>query len=172
MIFTASGTQTAQAEQAATSTIPVVFVIGTDPVKFRLVASMNRPGGNVTGVTLLTTSMAQKRLDVLREMVPTATRFALLLNPRNPNFDLLREEVQEAARSIGRETLVLSVSSEADFDRAFEKLVEEKAQGQDRGLWFLEAGFGPCHSTSQPTFRDLEGAARWISERLREFSKA
>src|SRR5215207_7301232 len=90
VIFTASGTQTAQAAQAATSTIPVVFVIGTDPVKFKLVASMNRPGGNVTGVTLLTTSMAQKRLDVLREMIPKATRFALLLNPRNPNFDLLR----------------------------------------------------------------------------------
>jgi putative ABC transport system substrate-binding protein len=129
VIFTASGTQTAQAAQAATSTIPVVFVIGTDPVKFKLVASMNRPGGNVTGVTLLTTSMAQKRLDVLREMVPKATRFALLLNPRNPNFDLLRDDVEAAARSIGREILVLSVSSEDDFEKAFEKLTAEKAEG-------------------------------------------
>jgi putative tryptophan/tyrosine transport system substrate-binding protein len=129
VIFTASGTQTAQAAIAATSTIPIVFVVGTDPVKFKLVSSITHPSANATGMSLLTTAMARKRLDVLRLMVPSAKTFALLLNPKNPNFNYLRDDVSEAALALGVQIFVLSVSKEEDFDTAFEQVIERHIDG-------------------------------------------
>src|SRR4051812_21550036 len=129
VIFTASGTQTAQAAIAATSTIPIVFVVGTDPVKFKLVSSIAHPSANVTGVSLLTTAMARKRLDMLHLMVPSAKTVALLLHPKNPNFDYLREDVSEAALALGDQVFVVSVSKEEDFDTAFEQIVEHHIDG-------------------------------------------
>ena len=117
----------AMAAKAATTTIPIVFVVGFDPVKLGLVASLARPGGNLTGVSLLNAELAQKRLALLHELVPTATIIALLVNPTNPNAETLSQDTQAAARTLGLELHVLHASSERDFDAAFATLVRERA---------------------------------------------
>jgi len=113
----------AVAAKAATTTIPIVFVVGFDPVKLGLVASLSRPGGNLTGVSLLNAELASKRLALLHELVPTATIIALLVNPGNPNAESLSQDTQAAARTLGLELHVLHASSERDFDAAFAALV-------------------------------------------------
>jgi putative tryptophan/tyrosine transport system substrate-binding protein len=113
----------AMAAKAATTTIPIVFVVGFDPVKLGLVASLSRPGGNLTGVSLLNAELAPKRLALLHELVPTATIIALLVNPGNPNAESLSQDTQAAARTLGLELHVLHASSERDFDAAFAALV-------------------------------------------------
>jgi putative ABC transport system substrate-binding protein len=104
-----------------------VFVVGFDPVKLGLVASLSRPGGNVTGVSLLNSELASKRLALLHELIPTATIIALLVNPANPNAESLSQDTQAAARTLGLELHVLHASSERDFDAAFATLVRERA---------------------------------------------
>jgi putative ABC transport system substrate-binding protein len=113
----------AMAAKAATTTIPIVFVVGFDPVKLGLVASLARPGGNLTGVSLLNAELASKRLALLHELVPTATIIALLVNPGNPNAESLSQDTQAAARTLGLELHVLHASGERDFDAAFAALV-------------------------------------------------
>jgi putative ABC transport system substrate-binding protein len=115
------------ASKAATTIIPIVFVAGFDPVKLGLVASLSRPGGNVTGVSLLNSELASKRLALLHELIPTATIIALLVNPANPNAESLSQDTQAAARTLGLELHVLHASSERDFDAAFATLVRERA---------------------------------------------
>src|SRR5262249_48259891 len=105
--------------------IPIVFNLGTDPVKDGLVASINRPGGNATGISNLTTLIASKRFQIILELVPTATKIALLMNPTTPGSDL--EDAEVAARATGRELIVLEASSERDFDAVFATLVERRA---------------------------------------------
>ena len=117
----------AMAAKAATTTIPIVFVVGFDPVKLGLVASLARPGGNLTGVSLLNAELASKRLALLHELVPTATIIALLVNPGNPNAESLSQDTQAAARTLGLELHVLHASSERDFDAAFATLVRQRA---------------------------------------------
>ena len=103
--------------KSATSTIPIVFTTGGDPVQLGLVASLSRPGGNITGVTQLNTAVAPKRLELLHELVPTAQVIALLVNPTNPALaERNTKEVQAAARTLGLELYVLNASSEPDFD--------------------------------------------------------
>jgi putative tryptophan/tyrosine transport system substrate-binding protein len=126
VIFTEGGTATPLAAKSATPTIPIVFVIGADPVKAGLVTSLNRPGGNITGVTILANLMIIKRLELLRELVPKAAVIAVLLNPRNPNAETRSKDVGEAARTLGRQIRVLYATSERDLNTAFTTLVQQR----------------------------------------------
>jgi putative ABC transport system substrate-binding protein len=117
------------ASPAATSTIPIVFVTPDDPVKFGLVASLNRPGGNLTGVTILTTEVLPKRLELLHELVPTAAKIALLVNPTNHAAETQSKDVQAAGSALGREIDVLNASSDRDFDTVFANLAQLRAGG-------------------------------------------
>jgi putative ABC transport system substrate-binding protein len=108
------------AARSATTTIPIVFAIATDPVGLGLVASLARPGGNVTGVVTLNVEIAPKRLELLHELFPAATSFALLVNPTNPALaEPVSKEVQTAARMLGVRLHVLHASSEPEFDAMF-----------------------------------------------------
>ncbi|MET0634063.1 MAG: ABC transporter substrate-binding protein [Xanthobacteraceae bacterium] len=117
----------AVAAKAATTTIPIVFVVGFDPVKLGLVTSLNRPGGNLTGVSLLNAELAPKRLALMHELVPTATIMGFLLNPANPNAETLAQDAQAAARTLGLKLHVVHASTERDLDTAFATLVEQRA---------------------------------------------
>jgi putative ABC transport system substrate-binding protein len=118
------GVHTAIAAKAATATIPIVFGMGSDPVKFGLVASLNRPGGNITGVSFFTAELEGKRLGLLHELVPRATAIAALVNPTNANADNQSKELQEAARTLGLELHVLNATSEREIDLAFTRLLQ------------------------------------------------
>jgi putative ABC transport system substrate-binding protein len=128
-------TPPALAAKAATTTVPIVFATGGDPVRDGLVASLNRPGGNVTGVAFLAPELGGKRLEFLRQLVPTATTIAYLVNPNSPNTEADRREVQAAAQAIGQQLLVLDVISDRDIETAFATLVQ-------RGAGALQAGIG------------------------------
>ena len=122
------GTPAALAAKAATSTIPVVFQVGTDPVAAGLVASLARPGGNITGVTNLNTELGPKRLELLRELIPTANTIALLVNPTSPFVtENISRELQSAARTLGLQLHILNASTERDFDKVFETLLQLRA---------------------------------------------
>jgi putative ABC transport system substrate-binding protein len=130
VIAVPASTPGALAAKAATSTIPVVFYIGLDPVELGLVASLNRPGGNLTGVTGWNVAVGPKRLELLHELIPTATVMALLVNPTSA--DLAKadsKEQQAAARTLGLRLHVLHASTEGDFDAVFASLVQVRAGG-------------------------------------------
>jgi putative ABC transport system substrate-binding protein len=129
-VIAATTTPAALAAKAAATTIPIVFETSGDPVTLGLVASLSRPGGNVTGVTQANLEIAPKQMQLLHEMVPTATVMALLINPENP--DIARSNtkvVQAAARNLGLEIHVLQASTERDFDAVFSKLIELRVGG-------------------------------------------
>jgi putative tryptophan/tyrosine transport system substrate-binding protein len=115
VIVATAGTPTIRAAKAATSTIPIVFVIGGDPVTFGIVASLNRPGGNITGMTLAGSETVAKRLGVLLELVPAAAVIAVLANPKNPISEPQLTELRAAVRKLDRQLLVLNASIESDF---------------------------------------------------------
>ena len=116
----------ALAAKAATSTIPICFVIGSDPVKMGLVSSLNRPGGNVTGVAFFSALVGAKRLGLSRELVPAASVFALLVNPTNPNVGIVSKDLQAAAQTLDLQIRVLHASTEREIDGAFEALVQQR----------------------------------------------
>jgi putative ABC transport system substrate-binding protein len=118
-----------RAAKAATTTIPIVFEVGVDPVEVGVVASLNRPGGNATGVTSLNVEIGPKELELLRELVPTATIVALLVNPTNPNAETLSKAAQAAARALGMQLHVLYASTDRDFTSVFADLVQLRAGG-------------------------------------------
>ncbi len=126
-IFSTGGVISPLTAKAATTTIPVVFAMGSDPVKYGLVASLSRPGGNITGVTFYNSALAPKRLQLLREMLPTAAVVAMLVNPNNPNVQSDTAEMQAAARVIGVEIAIASAASERDFDAAFATVARLRA---------------------------------------------
>jgi putative ABC transport system substrate-binding protein len=129
-VIAATGTPAALAAKAATTMIPIVFETGSDPIQLGLVASLNRPGGNVTGVAQLAIEVAPKRLEVLHELVPTAKLFALLVDPTDRAvWEKTTQAVQTAARSLGLELSVLNVSTERDLDAAFANLIQLRAGG-------------------------------------------
>jgi putative ABC transport system substrate-binding protein len=117
----------ALAAKAATTTVPIVFAIGSDPVALGLVASLNRPGGNVTGVVFFADVLGAKRLDLLRQFVPKATTIAMLVNPNTPDTEAERSDVQAAALAIGRQLIILDASSDRDIETAFATFVQRAA---------------------------------------------
>jgi putative ABC transport system substrate-binding protein len=127
ILVTQGGSTAALAAKAATSTIPIVFSGGGDPVAQGLVASMNRPGGNATGVRILDAAAEGKRLGLLREMVPNAGLIGVMLNPNNANFQFELDEVEQAARAVGQRIHVLNASTRQEIDAAFARLVALKA---------------------------------------------
>jgi putative ABC transport system substrate-binding protein len=127
VIAATGGSISAQAAKAATATVPIVFNVGEDPIKLGLVASFNRPGGNITGVSTLSPALESKRLGLLRELVPKAAIIAVLLNPTNPDADLQGRDVQAAAAAIGQDLRIFSASNESDIETAFAALVQQRA---------------------------------------------
>jgi putative ABC transport system substrate-binding protein len=128
-VLVAAGAPVAPAAKAATTTIPVVFSAGVDPVAIGLVASLNRPGGNVTGVTNLSIELGPKRLELLREVVPTATSVAFLINPTDATAVTQSRDMLAAARTFGLQLQVLHASSERDFETVFATMVRLRAGG-------------------------------------------
>jgi putative tryptophan/tyrosine transport system substrate-binding protein len=128
VIVAGSGTPGAVAAKAATTTIPIVFAVAVDPVKVGFVASLNRPGGNLTGVTNLNVEIGPKRLEVLHALLPTATDFAVLVDPFGPALaEPFLRALQAAARSLGLRLHALNASTERDFDSVFARVVQLKA---------------------------------------------
>jgi putative ABC transport system substrate-binding protein len=129
-VIAATSTPAALAARAAITTIPIVFETGGDPVKLGLVVSLSQPGGSVTGVSQLNEETVPKRLQLLHELIPTATSFALLLNPTNPApAELILRSSQAAAQTLGLNLHVLSASNESDFDRVFADVIQLRAGG-------------------------------------------
>jgi putative tryptophan/tyrosine transport system substrate-binding protein len=118
----------AQAAKGVTTTVPIVFVSGPDPVQFGLVASLNRPGGNLTGITLFTSTVGAKRLQLLRELLPAATTFAFIVNPSNTRADSDVEEMETAARALGQQIIVAKAGTDRDLETAFAALAQRSIQ--------------------------------------------
>ncbi len=123
----AANTPAALPAKAATTTIPIVFLTAADPVEAGLVASLNRPGGNLTGVSILNVELGPKRLELLHELVPSASVVALLINPTHPAAETLSRDLQAAARTLGLELHILHASTEHDFDAVFATLAQVRA---------------------------------------------
>ena len=142
-VIAATTTEVALAAKTATTTIPIVFEMASDPVRLGLVAHLNRPGGNATGVTNANMEIVPKRLQLLHELVPTASAVALLANPANPTLaETYTRLVQTAARAIGLELHILNASNERDFDGVFAKLIQLRAGGLVIGVDPLFTGAG------------------------------
>jgi ABC-type uncharacterized transport system substrate-binding protein len=143
VIVPIGGAPSTVAAKEASTTVPIVFIIGADPVTLGLVASLNRPGRNVTGVAVLAVELEAKRLELLRELVPTATLIAFLVNPTNPQAETQIRDVQRTAHAIGHRVLILRASTERKLNMVFATLVQERAEA-------LLVG-GDTFFTSQPT---------------------
>jgi putative ABC transport system substrate-binding protein len=128
VIAATGGVRSAEAAKHATATTPIVFVIGFDPVKLRLVASFNKPGGNMTGTTIITTELATKRLNLLYDLDPSVRNVAFLVNPEAPSADAEIEEVIVAARNTRRPSFVLTASSINEIDAAFASAAEQQVR--------------------------------------------
>jgi putative tryptophan/tyrosine transport system substrate-binding protein len=126
-VIAATDTSATLAAKAATTTIPIVFQMGTDPVARGLVASMNRPGGNITGFSNITPGLVAKRLGLLHELVPNATTIAVLIVPTGVNFEANLRDLQEAGRALGLQLVFLKVTSDIEIDAAFPNLVQQQA---------------------------------------------
>jgi putative tryptophan/tyrosine transport system substrate-binding protein len=124
------------AAKAATTTVPIVFASGSDPVKDGIVANLNRPGGNVTGVVFFSGVLGAKRLELLRQLVPKATIIGLLVNPKSPDTEAERSDVQAAALAIGQQLIILDATNDRDIEPAFATFVQ-------RGAGALLVGAGP-----------------------------
>jgi putative ABC transport system substrate-binding protein len=127
MIAATGNANSAFAAKAATTTILIVFAVGIDPVDVGLVSSLNRPGGNITGISMFAVALAAKRLEMLHEMVPTAALVGVLVNPNNRNADADLRNIRAAAQSMGQQVLVVNASSEPEFDNVFATLTQKRA---------------------------------------------
>ena len=137
-VIVAAGSPSSLAAKAATATIPIVFEIATDPVMLGLVASLNRPGGNLTGVTNLNVEVGQKRLELLRELMPAATNIAVLVNPSSPAItEQFMRPLQAAAPALGMQLHVLQASTDHDLDTAFAALGQLRADALVIGPYFF-----------------------------------
>jgi putative ABC transport system substrate-binding protein len=129
VIAAAAGFGTALAAKGATTTIPIVFSVSQDPVRYGFVASLARPGGNMTGVNIFTGELSAKRLELLREMVPKAARVAVLVNPNNPTAGVTLRDVEPAARTMGLQFQAFNASTSREINAAFADLVRERPDG-------------------------------------------
>ena len=127
VIAATGGPASGLAAKAATVTTPIVFIHALDPVKLGFVASLNRPGGNATGIYLFTTALEPKKLELLHELVPKAVVIGALVNPRNPNAETVSKNLQEAARALGLQIHVVNAATEHEFGKAFATLVQQRA---------------------------------------------
>jgi putative tryptophan/tyrosine transport system substrate-binding protein len=141
-VILTSAPPAAVAAKAATATIPIVFAIGADPVELGLVSSINRPGGNITGVSFLVTTLAAKRLELLRELAPSATVVGFLVNTANPTSEAQTRDAQAAALTLGLRLIIRSASSEADIDAAFASFAQQRVQAV---MVAADAFFGTRH---------------------------
>jgi putative ABC transport system substrate-binding protein len=129
MIAATGGEPSPLAAKAATTTTPIVFTIGSDPVEAGLVASLARPGGNLTGTTIMAVELGPKRLEFIRQLVPNSSAIAMLINRNFPMALSEARGVQDAARALGLDVIMLSASTEGEIDTAFAKLIQQKAGG-------------------------------------------
>jgi putative tryptophan/tyrosine transport system substrate-binding protein len=138
-VIAATSTPAALAANAATTSIPIVFIVGEDPVKLGLVTSLARPGGNLTGVNFFSIELTAKRLQLLRELVPAAARVAVLVNPANASIEFTLRDVQSAARTMGLQIQVFNASTSGEINAAFVSFVRERADALfvDTGALFL-----------------------------------
>jgi putative ABC transport system substrate-binding protein len=127
VLVATGGTSSVIAAKAATATIPIVFVMGGDPVKLKVVASLARPGGNITGVTFLANGLAAKEVQLLHELVPKADLIGFLVNPNDPNSSPDVEQAQEAADTLQQKLLIVKASTESDIELVFSTLAQQKA---------------------------------------------
>ena len=127
VIAATGGPPSALAAKAATTTIPVIFILASDPIKLGLVASLNRPGGNATGVSLFAVTVEPKKLELLHELVPKAVVIGVLTNPRNPNAETISKDLQTAAGKLGLQIQPVHAVAESEFDAAFTSLVQQQA---------------------------------------------
>jgi putative ABC transport system substrate-binding protein len=154
------------AAKGATSTIPIVFNMGGDPVRLGVVASLSRPGGNVTGVAMLVVEIQAKRLELLCEVVPAAALIAVLMNPNNPQAETELLAVQEAARVLGKQVLVLSANAEGEIETAIATLVQQRADALLVGAdTYFGSQFALLHGLTMrhripAAYYDREAAAR------------
>jgi putative tryptophan/tyrosine transport system substrate-binding protein len=148
VIAAVNGLPSAIAAKAATTTIPIVFLTGADPVAWGLVASLNRPGGNITGVTLLTVEVGPKRLELLHELIPRTTRIALLVNPTSPTASAQAMEMKAAAAKLGLTLDILRASTEPEIDTAFLTLAQ-------LGAGAIFVGISPFFSSHSKQLAEL-----------------
>jgi putative ABC transport system substrate-binding protein len=125
VIAATGGEQSALASKEMIQSIPIVFIAGSDPVRQGLVASLNRPGENLTGTFFLTGAIESKRLGLLRKLVPNAAVIGVLLNPNSPAAELQRRDIPDAARTVGRRIVIVEASNEQEIDAAFAALVQQ-----------------------------------------------
>jgi putative ABC transport system substrate-binding protein len=144
-------TDSAIAAKAATTTVPIVFATGSDPVRDGLVASLNRPGGNVTGVSFFSGVLGAKRLELLRQMVPRAKIIAMLVNPNTPLTEAERRDVQAAAQAIGQQLIIVDANNERDIETAFATFVQRGAGA----LLVGSGGFLCFPSPHRPRHREV-----------------
>jgi putative ABC transport system substrate-binding protein len=129
VILATGGPDVPRAAKMATSSIPIVFVTGGDPVKLGLVTNFNRPGGNITGIALLINSLGEKRLGLLRQLLPNAAAVGFIVNPNNLNAETDTKQAQAAAKALGLRLIVAKAGAESDFNQAFAALAQEHADG-------------------------------------------
>jgi hypothetical protein len=158
-VIAALTTPSAIAAKVATATIPIVFTTIGDPMQIGLVASLSRPGGNLTGVTILNVEIVPKMLELLHQVVPTATTTAVLVNPTNPNAETLSTSLQVAARTLGLELNVLRASTERAIDKPFATLIPLRVGGLTRNR--LRTGGKPSARLSPPIWRAAAQAQRY-----------
>jgi putative ABC transport system substrate-binding protein len=127
VLVATGGTSSVVAAKTATATIPIIFVMGGDPVKLGVVASLARPGGNITGVTFFANGLAAKEVQLLHELVPKADLIGFLVNPNDPNADTDAKEAQVAADKLGQKLLIVKAGNESEIDSAFSTLIQQKA---------------------------------------------
>ena len=183
LIVTASNFNAALAAKAATTTIPIVFTLGADPVRLGIVASLNSPGSNITGVTYYVNELTPKRLELLRELVPAGTKIAFLVNPANPTTELYRGELQAVARRVGQEMIVVNAGTVEAVDIAFASLVREGVGGLliNGDAFFVSrrdqlVGLAAQHRIPaihfEPTFTSAGGLMSYSDDRVESWRQA